>query len=278
MIKKTGRRPGKPLKIKTSDIKKEPPSSKNMLIIGFVLIVLIVVVSFRNKEKVLPPSQTTVVDSGQVNPEVDAPAKEAVQQSQLATPTAALGGPASIRQIRITPETPKIGDSVKVSYEAASAGEGAALPITYEWRRNGEKLAETSNTLLLTPDFKKGDKIDLTLTLEGEKGKKNSWYGKLSIANSPPEIVSATDLIKMDGNRFTFQVKAKDADGDPLKYSLKSSTEGATIDSSTGKVIFTVPEGKKGKVPVIVAVTDGNGGEATYTFEMTLDVGKTQTK
>jgi len=276
MIKKTGRRPVKAVKVKTSDIKKESPSSKKMLIVGFVLIVLIIAVSFRSKEKV-PPPQETVVDSGQVKSDVDAPAKDTVQQPQSATPSAASIGPASIRQIRITPETPKIGDSVKVSYEGAVAGE-EKLPVEYEWRRNGEKLEETSNTLLITSDFKRGDKIDVTLSLEGEKGKKNSWYGKLSIANSPPEIVSATDLTKIDGNKFTFQVKAKDADGDPLKYSLKSSTEDATIDSSTGKVIFTVPEGKKGKFPVVVSVTDGNGGEATYTFEMTLDVGKPQAK
>lgn len=278
-MKDTGVRHVRRVKVKISDVKKEPRSNKNMLIIGAVLIVLIVVVSSRNKEKAPPSPESKVVGSEQVKADGEVPVKkDTVQQPQVATPPAAIAGPASIRQIKITPETPKIGDSVKVSCEVAGAGEGAALPITYEWRRNGEKLAETSNTLLITPDFKRGDKIDLTLTLEGEKGKKNSWYGKLNIANSPPEIVSATDLTKINGNRFAFQVKAKDADGDPLTYFLKSSPEGATIDPSTGKVIFTVPEGKKGKFPVVVSVTDGSGGEATYAFEMTLDVEKTQAK
>ena len=278
MIKKTGRGPVKAIKVKASSTKKEPPASRNVLIIAFAVIVLVIAISFRKKEKVTPPlPQSETSETGGARTENAPTAKETTVQQQTVSATRS-ESTALMTQIRVTPENPRVGDTIKINAVVPGSEEGTKLPYTYEWRKNGEKLEELSNSLALIDGFKRGDKIEVTVMLDDGKGKKNSWDCRVSISNSPPEIVSATDLVKIDGNRFSFQVKAKDADGDPLAYSLKSSIEGATIDPLTGKVIFTVPEGRKGKVPVVVSASDGNGGEATYSFEMTLDVGKPQAK
>lgn len=278
MIKKTGRGTVKTIKVKANSIKKEPPASRNMLIVAFAVIVLVIAVSFRNKEKVPPPlPQSATSETGGAGTENAPTAKENAKQQQT-VPATRSESAALMTQIRVTPENPRVGDTIKINEVVPGSEEGAKLPYTYEWRKNGEKLEETSNSLALVDGFKRGDRIEVTVTFDDGKGKKSSWDCRVSISNSPPEVVSATDLVKIDGNRFSFQVKAKDADGDPLAYFLKSSIEGATIDQSTGKVVFTVPEGRKGKVPVVVSASDGNGGEATYSFEMTLDVGKPQAK
>ncbi|MBI5042997.1 MAG: Ig-like domain-containing protein [Nitrospirae bacterium] len=118
-------------------------------------------------------------------------------------------------------------------------------------------------------EVKKGDKISVKITpFDGEAHGKPVVLNR-EISNVPPRIADDRGF-NFSGDAFTYQVKAYDADGDPLTYSLKSAPAGMTIDPKTGLVQWKVPAEFKGKASFTVGAADGKGGESSYT--LTIDI------
>lgn len=180
----------------------------------------------------------------------------------------AVTNPVLISHIEITPRAPKIGDTITINLIPQAGVTLSSVPAAFEWKKNGERLSETSNSLAVDGRFKRDDKVEATVTVDSGKGAKQTWLASIVIANSPPVITPATELVKVNGSTFSFQVNANDADGDPLTYTLKSGPPGTAVDPATGKVTFTVPADNKGSLPIAVLVSDGHGGEAVFNFEM----------
>lgn len=173
--------------------------------------------------------------------------------------------PPQLKKVKLMPEIFKPGDNFYIDAEATDP-DGDEVTISYEWYKNGELV---STERRLNSPVKRGDK--LVIKIKPFDGKD---YGKVitlnrEILNLPPVIVDHKEY-HFDKNIFTYQVKASDPDGDTLTYSLKSGPSGMTINSSTGLIQWNVPTDFKGKVPVTVSVTDGHGGEALYSFEVTI--------
>ncbi len=223
------------------------------------------------KGKVSPPvqpassnsSEQTIGRSG-----VAATGDTATIEKIIVSGAPAADNPALVSRIEITPKAPKVGDTITINLIPNPGVSLSSVPIAFEWRKNGEVLSDTSHSLAVDGRFKRGDKVEVNITVDDEKGPKQSWLASVVIANSPPVITPATELIKVNGSTFSFQVNANDPDGDSLSYSLKSGPPGTTIDPATGKVTFTVPADNKASIPIVVLVSDGHGGEAAFNFEM----------
>jgi hypothetical protein len=88
----------------------------------------------------------------------------------------------------------------------------------------------------------------------------------------PPMIIEDKKYT-FNGNVYTYQVNATDANGDTLTYILKKAPPGMTINPSTGLIKWNVPPDFKGRSPFTVSVTDGHSGEVTqsFTLEITPD-------
>ena len=179
-----------------------------------------------------------------------------------------VANPVLISHIEITPRAPKVGDTITINLIPAAGVALSSVPAVFEWKKNGEKLSETSNSLSVDSRFKRDDKVEATVMVDSGKGPKRSWLASVVIGNSPPVITPATELVKVNAGTFSFQVNAKDADGDQLTYTLKSGPPGTTVDPATGKVTFTAPSDNKAILPIAVIVSDGHGGEAIFNFEM----------
>jgi hypothetical protein len=172
-----------------------------------------------------------------------------------------LNTPPEFTKIKIMPEVFKPGDVLFIDAEGKDA-DGDEVTITYEWSINGEPAGTAKQ---IGAPIKRGDRITIKITaFDGEK------YGtpavmKREIRNVPPMIVEHRNF-SVNGNLYTYQVKASDPDGDTLVYMLKSAPQGMTIDQGTGMIRWNMPMDFKGKTAFTVSVNDGNGGEAKQDF------------
>jgi len=168
--------------------------------------------------------------------------------------------PPGIISVKLLPESFRPGDTLSVD-AATNDPDNDDVTLIYEWTLNSEPAG---NTKQIGSPVKKGDKVSIKITpFDGE------IYGRpvllnIKMQNLPPVIIEDKKL-SFDGKVCTYQVKASDADNDPLTYSLKEAPPGMTIDQ-TGLIKWNVPPDFKGKAPCIVSVTDGQGGEAIYNF------------
>lgn len=169
-----------------------------------------------------------------------------------------------IDKARFRIETVNGIDYLKVVTEGSDKN-GNKISLRFQWTKNGEPSGE-GDTI---SGFKRGDKISVMVTPFDDQGDGLAKNLTTEIKNTPPKITEHQQ-IKFDGKVWSYQVKATDADGDHLTYSLKTAPQGMTINSTTGFVKWEVPPEFVGKAPVTVSVTDGQGGEATYNFDVTL--------
>lgn len=85
--------------------------------------------------------------------------------------------------------------------------------------------------------------------------------------NNRPVITSVPPSQTTMVQGFTYDVKAVDADGDALTYSLLRSPAGMTIDADSGRVVWTPAVGQVGGA-VVVQVRDPSGAADVQAFEV----------
>ena len=161
-----------------------------------------------------------------------------------------------IKNAKLTLENIDGQDVLKVSIQD-KAGEG--ITWVYEWTKNNQPFGQGDST----KGFKRGDNVAVKIMpFDGEK------YGNpkvltTEIKNTTPRVVE-DKAATFDGKQLSYQVKAMDADGDSLAYSLVEGPPGATIDQKTGIITWSsVPEDQQ-KLDLKVKVSDGHSGEIVY--------------
>lgn len=228
----------------------------------------------KGKEEKQPVTESPISEQ---QAKEDAPEKPAINPGPSET-NASGGGrnmPPKITSLDLSPRIPVRGDTIKAIVTTFD-NEGDTVNLTYEWARNNSSLSESSDSLLLTDNFRSGDKITLRVIPDDGVRKGTPVSVVITIANASPVIHPSQETFKFDGSFYSYQVKASDADGDPLTYSLKSSPPGMTINSKTGLVEWNVPADFKGKAPITIMVSDGRGGEVLQSF--TLEIKEEQKK
>lgn len=225
-----------------------------------VISILICLAGCRGKE---PPKPAGIAPGTpqEVNTVTPEPEKKAIP-----SPQAGSNQPPRVDYVDVIPLYPKIGDTIKVTAKATDPDRDE-IKLIYQWFKNDESLSETSDSLVLTKDdFKRGDNISLNVIPDDGKAKGSSGLMKVTIGNSFPEITSSPTYGRLETQRFTYQVKAKDPEDDPLTYSLKTAPSGMTIEKTTGLIQWIVPQDFKGKAEIAIVVSDGHGGEALQSF------------
>lgn len=176
--------------------------------------------------------------------------------------------PPLVNKIKLQPQTTNNRDELKVIAEGLDKDEDE-ITFKYEWTKNNEPVG-TGDTI---SGFKKGDKLSVKITPFDGKDYGQPRIMATEINNSTPKIIEHKE-IGFDGGLLTYQVKAIDADGDSLSYTLLESPAGMTIDNTTGVIKWQTNPDTSGKHTVKVKVSDGEGGELDYTFEINIGEGE----
>ncbi len=81
------------------------------------------------------------------------------------------------------------------------------------------------------------------------------------ITSNPPEQAVA-------GLLYQYRVRAQDAEGDTLTFSLNNPPAGVTIDQNTGVLNFLPATTQIGSQDISITVSDDRGGETTQTYTL----------
>ncbi len=161
------------------------------------------------------------------------------------------------------------GDLVAVSLAAGSVG----VLVPSEVRGPNNELLQTRYRFTWTPtaaDLAAGSRTVTLLADDGRGGRTEQTFSLQIVAtatNRAPEILSAPRTVAYPGLPYVYPVKASDADGNPLTYSLATKPGNMAI-SSDGVITWTPPGDAAGANTVRVIVSDGQGGETAQEFSL----------
>lgn len=149
--------------------------------------------------------------------------------------------------------------------------DGDPLTYIYRWIINEEEIAGESSQRLDCSSFKKGDRIEVEITPSDGKaqGEPVKTFA-IVIQNSSPSINSNPPTSLSKGNLYSYQVTARDPDGDPLSFKLNQAPEGMTIDESSGLIQWKPTREDTGSYEVEILAMDNDGGQATQKYSLNL--------
>ena len=247
------------------------PSVRYFLKALNLILVLVVFIFYgcKGKEEAQPVPEPTV--TAQEEERITSEADETLGEiSEEMTPDVSDITPNTAPQITVLnvyPQNPIAGDTVKIEVKAYDK-EGDTVDFTYQWFKNDFELDETSDSLFITEDYKRDDKISVKLVPDDGERKGTPVEMFVFIANSPPVLKPSAETLSLDGSVYSYQVRATDPDGDTLTYSLKSAPPGMKINQENGQIRWNISPDYKGKANIAVAINDGHGGEVMQIFSL----------
>jgi len=93
----------------------------------------------------------------------------------------------------------------------------------------------------------------------------------LNFIRPDANIILGSIPVTINGNNYLYPVRAVDADGDPLTYSLVESPVGAAIDATSGRITWTPPAA--GVYRFVVRADDGRGGRDSQEYDVIVTTG-----
>lgn len=90
----------------------------------------------------------------------------------------------------------------------------------------------------------------------------------VKLIDAAPVITSTPPTLAVVSLPYQYQIRAQDAENDPLTYQLVAFPAGMSINASTGLVTYTPSAAQLGLQAVTIHVSDGQGGIATQSYSV----------
>ncbi len=196
--------------------------------------------------------------------------------SLATTPVTVMNTPPVLSGVTIGPQPPQRGVDLTAKADVTDM-DNDTVACRYQWLVNGAPAGpESERNTFSTENLGKQDVVTVsTVCSDGQESTQRALSAPVSLGggNGNPEIVSsAPDTV--ENGVYTYQVVARDPDGDTLQYRLERGVAGMTIDAASGLLQWTVPKGVmytgRNEIQVKVTVDDGNGGTASQEFVIVL--------
>jgi hypothetical protein len=180
--------------------------------------------------------------------------------------------PPTVTSAELRPVPAFVGDMLSVD-AAGSDHDNDTVTFEVQWMVNNANVSGNEKGQLDTSGLKKKDRITaMVIPFDGETRGQTQPTNYLTLSNRNPDIASQPPSVLQDGI-YTYQVVAKDLDGDPLTYSLVTAPSGMTIDRNSGLIRWQPPVGEKQQqLSVKISVDDGDGGVAFQEFTINLEM------
>ncbi len=152
--------------------------------------------------------------------------------------------------------------------------DGDTLTVTTAGAANGTVVIRPDGTIDYTPnqDFNGTDTITYTIS-DGNGGTATATVTvTVGPVNDPPVAVNDT-AVTDEESPVTIPVLANDSDvdGDPLTVTNASSPDGTVVINPDGTVTFTPNPDFNGPTTISYTISDGQGGTATATVDVTVN-------
>jgi hypothetical protein len=152
-------------------------------------------------------------------------------------------------------------------------GDGDVIAYDYRWFRNDALIRSAHERTLPASDLSRGDRLRVEVTAKDKESASLAVQSEVfQVQNLPPRIVSRPEYPGTKDPAFRYQVKAEDADQDPLRFELMAGPSGMKVGPE-GLVEWMLPppNDRRGDHPVKIKVSDEKGGEALQEFSLHFD-------
>ena len=180
-------------------------------------------------------------------------------------PVVCINSPPAVTQVEISALNPTTLEAT-ADYEDL---DGDSVSVVKKWYRNGAPYY--NGEILTTTALHRGDTLFVeAIPSDGETEGRGVKSELVIIGNQPPRIVSTPPHI--GANRYVYQIRAEDPDGDALTYSLTRGPDGMEIDPS-GALSWVNEEVTDSLYLIEIEVLDRFGGSAVQQFELQVKTG-----
>ncbi len=188
---------------------------------------------------------------------------------KVGTATVTVGNsPPQITRVSFSPVNISRGTAVTAVPEAVDR-DGDSVSFDYKWFVNGDAVAEGSSQLG-GDRFRKGDTIQVEITPRDSQGSGLAYKSvPVTVSNAQPVFVT-TPPSKFSGFTYSYDVVARDPDGDDVTYSLDLAPPGMVIDAKNGRIVWQIPAGESGVHTVEIVATDAEGAQTRQRYDLTL--------
>ena len=183
------------------------------------------------------------------------------------SPAYGQGGAPTVVDLKVDPEQPRTGDTIKIWFNLGEGAERAEV----RWSVNGEEVqlsdyVESVKYVELDRPAKAGDKIVATITpfdASGEAGK--AIVRQIVCASAPPELKVVDQRIEKGAYRA--KIEARDPQGGAVSLILEQAPPGMKMDAK-GSIEWALGNDTAGKFPVKVRAKGDQSGEAVLSFDV----------
>ncbi len=167
------------------------------------------------------------------------------------------------------PTTAQIGQLLRYNSIAVDP-DSDRLTFDLPLKPEGMVVDETTGILAWQPTSDQVGIHDVILRVQDGRGGISLQTFQLNVTalNNIPSITSTPLLKAVAGRTYQYQVKAQDADGDTLTYSLKTPPTGVILNATTGILTWTPTTAQIGNQTITLTANDSKGGEATQSFTL----------
>lgn len=143
------------------------------------------------------------------------------------------------------------------------------VTVTFRFYVNGTLFSDDKSGDLDISNLKRGDKVTCVILARDERGGEGEKsIPTYTVNNRPPTIVSRPPR-SIAGDVFRYKIASQDPDGDELVYELLEGPEGMVLLEDT--LHWDVRSADtSGTFRAVVKATDGNGGNATQEFSLSV--------
>jgi hypothetical protein len=159
--------------------------------------------------------------------------------------------------IHLTPDPAFSGARIAVVLEDASMDRSRCR---FEWRRNGNTIADAQGDALDPTLFVRGDRIEVVAFVPGTVGgAERRLRAETAIANTPPQMVRASLQMAAEGDHAILRAlpEGMDADNDPMVYTYRWYRNDEVMAGATGPTLALAGLNRGDRVTVEVKAGDG---------------------